>query len=157
MMLREAKTGDLDVVAGFLSAMIQEMASYGGHSVAEGQHASAWCHNHVVSRLSDPDCVLLLAESEELPATALGFVEASITEPHPVFQAKRVLHIHSLYVDLAHRRSGLGRRLLEAALQWGKGRDCVDAQLNSLAGNPARRLYESLGFNVFELELRRRL
>jgi GNAT superfamily N-acetyltransferase len=157
MKLREAETGDIDVVAGFLLAMVQEMASFGGHAVAEGHHASAWCHNHVVSGLSDPDLVLLLAESEEPPAAPLGIVEASITEPHPVFEAKRILHLHSLYVDPAHRRSGIGLQLLEAALQWGRDRECVEAELNSLVGNPGRHLYESLGFRVFELELRRSL
>ena len=157
MKLRKAQTGDIDVVAGFLLAMVQEMASFGGHAVAEGHRASAWCHNHVVSGLSDPDRLLLLAESEETPAAPLGIAEASITEPHPVFETKRILHIHSLYVDPAHRRSGIGRQLLEAALQWGRDRECVEAQLNSLAGNPGRHLYESLGFRIFESELRRSL
>lgn len=35
-----------------------------------------------------------------------------------------------------------------------RGRGCVGAELNVLASNPARELYESVGFEVSELKMR---
>jgi hypothetical protein len=47
--------------------------------------------------------------------------------------------------------------LLEGALEWGRTHSCVEAELSTLCGNPARRLYESLGFVAAEVEMRRPL
>ena len=65
-----------------------------------------------------------------------------------------VLHIHSIYVEPSHRGEGIGQRLLEAVLEWGRGKGCVEAELSVLARNPANKLYENAGFEVFELEMR---
>lgn len=54
-----------------------------------------------------------------------------------------------LYVDPAHMRRGIGRRLSEYALQQFPEIRFIEA----LKGNePARRLYESLGFTVTGIE-----
>jgi len=44
--------------------------------------------------------------------------------------------------------------LLEAVLEWGREKGCAEAELNMLVSNPARRLYEKLGFKEFQLEMR---
>jgi GNAT superfamily N-acetyltransferase len=157
MKLRKARLGDTEVVIDFLLVMLNEMASLGGHPIAEGSSASDWLRERFIPAIDDPDHLLLLAESEDPEANPIGLVEASITQPHPVFRTKRMLHIHSIYVGPDYRRKGVARRLIEAALQWGRAHDCVEAELNALEGNPARHLYESLGFRVFEFKMRRRL
>jgi hypothetical protein len=47
--------------------------------------------------------------------------------------------------------------LIAEALDWGAQRECDQAALNTLVGNPARELFESIGFRVFELEMRKSL
>jgi GNAT superfamily N-acetyltransferase len=157
MRIRNADPGDAGVMAEFLLAMLHEMAAFGGHSIAEGDTASAWFERRITTAFDDPDHLLLLAESDDPEPLPLGAIEASIAQPHPVLEAKRVLHIHAVYVKPAHRRQGIGQQLMEAALQWGRHRDCVEAGLNALVGNPAHHLYESLGFTPFEIDMRRSL
>ncbi len=55
--------------------------------------------------------------------------------------------LDELYVDEAWRRSGLGRRLVDAAADCARGAGCVALDLEVEAGHePAARLYESAGF-----------
>lgn len=52
--------------------------------------------------------------------------------------------VHSVYVDPAHRRQGVGRRLVETLIGWAPGAGIVRLVLHTTpAGRP---LYESLGF-----------
>jgi len=157
MIFREVELHDRDVVCDLLLAMIQEMVSVGGHNIADDDKATAWINERITSGVDDPEHLFLLAESDTPDAAPLGVIEATIIRPHPVFKPKQILHIHSVFVDPDFRRKGIGRQLLETALQWGEERRCVEAELNSLVGNPALELYKSLGFKVFELELRRKI
>jgi GNAT superfamily N-acetyltransferase len=84
-------------------------------------------------------------------------VAARIVGLTEAFAPKKTLHISAVYVVPAHRRHGMARRLLEAALDWGRQAGCVEADLNTLVHNPARALYERLGFTAFELKMVRRL
>ena len=157
MRIREIELRDLEVICDFLLAMIQEMVSVGGHNIADDDKAAAWINERISSGVDDPEHLFLLAESDTPDAAPLGVIEVTIIRPHPVFKPKQILHIHSVFVDPDFRRKGIGRQLVETALLWGEERGCVEAVLNSLVGNPALDLYESLGFKVFELELRRKI
>jgi ribosomal protein S18 acetylase RimI-like enzyme len=62
--------------------------------------------------------------------------------------------VWGMYVRESHRRSGLGRRLLEAAIQFARERDGV-RQLHLTVTEravAAAALYESLGFVVWGIE-----
>lgn len=59
------------------------------------------------------------------------------------------LHIITVAVDAAHRRAGLGRRLMRGVLREASRLGATRATLEVRASNvAARRLYESLGFTV---------
>ena len=74
-----------------------------------------------------------------------------------LFEPRRVLHIHALYVCEVYRNRGIGQALLQALLEWGQRSACVEAELNTLWRNPARSLYERLGFRELEIRMTRRL
>lgn len=72
-----------------------------------------------------------------------------------VGQCAAVLHLHpdkvtELYIDelgtaSTHRRRGIGRRLTEEMIAWGKELGCGEGWLGTELDNvPARALYESL-------------
>lgn len=68
-------------------------------------------------------------------------------------QAHKAL-LWGMYVRPFARRSGLSRRLVEAVLAYARVRVEL-IQLKVVATNvPARRLYESLGFEVYGIETR---
>jgi GNAT superfamily N-acetyltransferase len=155
--IREAGPGDAGRATESLRSMLEEMAALGGHPLAEAGEVSDWLQVRFAAAIEDPDHLFLVAELEEPEAQQVGILEASVIRQHPVFEPRRMMHIHALYVEAGHRGRGVARLLVDAALQWGREHACVEASLSVLAGNPAHHLYERLGFCPFELELRRAL
>ncbi len=88
----------------------------------------------------DANFAVLLADSEDSMA-GLSFVGF---EPDP-----RIVSIGGMWVRPAMRRTGVGRALLEAGCDWGRGRGASRARLAVTIGNDtAERLYADLGFLV---------
>ena len=87
----------------------------------------------------------------------MGFTKARILTIGLVFEPKKILHIHSVYVLQSHRRKGVGLALIEALLKWGREHSCIEAELDTLIENPARTLYQTLGFKAFEMKMTRKL
>jgi ribosomal-protein-alanine N-acetyltransferase len=59
------------------------------------------------------------------------------------------IHINNVAVKPEFRGQGLGRRLLNEALRWGRGRRASQAVLEVRAGNEAaQQLYRGCGFEV---------
>jgi len=90
-----------------------------------------------------PDDVLV-AEVEGRPA---GYV--AVHQSIPVPSHEHVLEIGGLAVDPAAQGRGVGRALVEAAIEEARRRGARKLTLRVLAHNtPARRLYERCGFHV---------
>jgi GNAT superfamily N-acetyltransferase len=155
--IREAVAADVPLIVRFLRSMVQEMASMGGHAASTREED--WKRLAATTReeVEKAEHLYLLADLEGAHRTSIGLAWARVAGLAPVFEPRRVLHIQVLYVLGAYRRRGVGRALLEALLAWGRSEGCVEAELNTLMGNPARALYEELGFSVFQLEMRREL
>lgn len=155
--IREAVARDAPTIVRFLRLMVEEMARLGGHSAS--QQEDVWRRLGEVARreVGEVKHLYLLAELPSVDPVAVGLAEARVVKPAPVFEEERVLHIHALYVFKTCRRMGVGRALLAAVLDWGRGQDCGEAQLNVLKDSPARALYEDLGFRPFQIEMRREL
>jgi ribosomal protein S18 acetylase RimI-like enzyme len=63
--------------------------------------------------------------------------------------------LFSMYVDAAHRHSGLAQRLIEAVIGGAREAGALVLQLSVAAGNvPAQRLYRRMGFSVYGVERR---
>lgn len=56
-------------------------------------------------------------------------------------------HVHQIQILPTHQGSGIGKRVLSAVLDEARCKG-VHVSLSVLHGNPARRLYERLGFEV---------
>jgi GNAT superfamily N-acetyltransferase len=137
--------------------MLDEMASLGGHPVTRAEEAWARIKAGITSEITKDEHLLLLAELAGPDLIAIGLAQASVVTREVVFEPTRVLHIHALYVAEAHRRRGIGRALLRATLEWGRASKCAEAELNVLLANPARELYEGLGFSASQMEMVREL
>jgi ribosomal protein S18 acetylase RimI-like enzyme len=88
---------------------------------------------------------LLVAERE---GVVVGFVLVEMLEPskHGRNVRNRRGHIDALIVAPSARRSGCGRRLMEAACNWARTRRAEELLLTVWAGNQvAERFYEDLG------------
>ena len=153
--LRIGLPEDAFLIAEMVSAMLVELADYGGHALSQDEERDEYLLGLIRAQLDDSCYRYLLAESRQ--GELLGVVGGESRSSLPVFTSKTMLHISALYVSPAHRRSGIGRSLLQAILDWGCEVGCEEADLNVLARNLASALYESLGFEVFQRQLIRRL
>lgn len=85
---------------------------------------------------------VLVAEQD---GVVLGYVR--LEQPGPLPSHAHVLVVNGLAVEPARQGQGIGRRLLEAALEEARRRGARKVSLRVLAPNTrARRLYESCGF-----------
>ena len=157
IIIRKAENADILIIVKFLRCMLEEMASASGHRASADE--SEWEHFHESIRpeIKNQDHIFLIARITKPDLTFVGFLEARIKSRMFAFEPKRVLHIHSLYVDEAYRRIGVGQALLESAIEWGKNMGCDEAELSVLVKNSAQSLYEKLGFRPFEIEMLRKL
>jgi len=64
-------------------------------------------------------------------------------------------YLFSMYVNAAHRRSGLAQRLVEAVISGARDAGAVLVHLSVTVGNaPAQRFYRRMGFTVYGVERR---
>jgi GNAT superfamily N-acetyltransferase/predicted nucleotidyltransferase len=155
--IRSATAADARIVTQFLRNMVRELASMGDHPVSENREQ--WSHmvSEIQDNLGKTDSIHLLAETTSLAPMPVGWAYARIVDREPIYEPARVLHISAVYVSEPHRRTGIGRTLLKALLEWGQGSDCVEAELNVLVGNPARSLYDKFGFSASRIKMARTL
>jgi ribosomal protein S18 acetylase RimI-like enzyme len=83
----------------------------------------------------------------EIDGGVVGY--ARLGQPIPLASHEHVLELAGLAVDPAHRRLGIGRRLVDEAIDEARRRGAAKLSLRVLAPNvAARRLYERRGFVV---------
>jgi GNAT superfamily N-acetyltransferase len=85
---------------------------------------------------------LVVAEDESVIAGA--GVQVRTLLPRPETDVPREALVVNVYVEPAHRRQGLARRLMEAILSWSREQGIERISLHaSVMGQP---LYEAMGF-----------
>jgi ribosomal protein S18 acetylase RimI-like enzyme len=93
--------------------------------------------------------------------TVVGFLTASLqpaTTGGIEALDERSVYIADLIVTRSARRRGVGRALLTDLEQWAGQQQCHTIRLNMHAGNePARRLYEQLGYGPSWITFRKDL
>jgi GNAT superfamily N-acetyltransferase len=90
--------------------------------------------------------VFLAYEGDEPIGIATCFLGFS------TFYARPLVNVHDLSVLAAHRGQGVGRQLLAAVEAEAQRLGCCKLTLEVLERNPARRLYESCGFEHVEYD-----
>lgn len=103
----------------------------------------------LVDRLANGQSVVFLASND---ATPCGF-----TQLYPLFSSlacRPIWILSDLYVDPFARRSGVARRLMEAAHAFARDEGAAAVELDTAHTNaPAQALYEDLGYRR-DLEFR---
>jgi ribosomal protein S18 acetylase RimI-like enzyme len=70
-------------------------------------------------------------------------------------KVKHKAHLFGMYVDGAHRGTGLARQLVEAVIRGARDAGAIVLNLSVTAGNaPAQGLYRQMGFVVYGVEPR---
>jgi len=100
-------------------------------------------------RLSNNESVIFAATENQNGE----MVPAGFTQLYPLYSsvgAKKNWILNDLYVEAGYRKQGIGRKLIEAAMQFAKSEGATFIQLETMQDNlTAQRLYESIGFKQY--------
>lgn len=152
--LRPAVIADVETITGFLRQMLEEMAVVGGYEVSTSRRVWDERRQAIIQEIDSPEHHFLVARTLAPNSRMIGIIEASIRYPPLILTPIPILHVHAIFVSEPYRRKGVGTALMIKILDWGRAAGCVAAELNVLAGNPARLLYDRCGFGVHQLEMR---
>lgn len=163
--IRRATQRDFAVIMRLMHALLGELSAL--NRAALFDQGEAWrdfemrlwralpCASHDAEPYAGaPDHLLEIADLSGSEVIPIGVIEAGILCPVPIYRLVPTLQIHAVYVLASYRRCGVGTALLQSALAWGRQNHCRQAQLSVLPHNPARRLYQALGFTVDGVVLR---
>lgn len=96
MQIRTLFHQEIDAVIEFLQAMLDEMASFGGHVLQNSDSGSKWFRDRIQVQIESPDHLFLGVELNAPSNQMIGILEASIANLPPVFLPKSSIHIHAI-------------------------------------------------------------
>ena len=135
--IRPAQAADVPRITQIYNAEIDGgVATFDARPRTEAERM-AWFLQH-----GSPRYPLLVAEAD---GTVVGYACLSPYRPHDAYASTAEL---SVYVDAAHRRSGIGRRLMETLIAQARACGELHAVVSVIAGgnDVSFRLHERLGF-----------
>jgi len=98
------------------------------------------------ARLENDESVIFVALEENKP---VGF-----TQLYPKYSSARLTKnwiLNDLFVDLNHRKQGIGEALINTAMNFAKKQGATFVQLETAVDNyTAQKLYEAIGFKKQE-------
>ena len=153
--IRAGTAEDAALITNLLKSMVAEMALYGGHPVNPAPDVWAAMVDQVSVNSRRRDHLYLIAR--DAAQTIVGLAAANLERPEPIFAARPSLHLSAIYTIPSARRQGIARTMIRKILEWGQQMGVAEADLNVLAANPARRLYEQFGFQPREISMVRPL
>ena len=149
--VRDARYDEAGFIVQMIRQMVTDMASYGGYAPAPEDEAWEKLSIALTTELQGENSKYVIAEAEN--GDLIGIAGAELRTLGAALAPKRTLHISVVYVLPSLRRSGIGSKLIARILDWGRTVGIEQCDLNVLSRNPARSLYEKLGFSVVEVKM----
>lgn len=140
-MIRFALPEDASIIARHRAWMFRDMGSV---NEAECQQLLEVSTPWLASVLKSGEYVGWLVEYEREIVAGGGILLMDLGPRPGWFRMGRGGHIVNVYTEVAHRRRGLARKLVQEILAW-----CAEQKLDQVtlaASDEGRPLYESLGF-----------
>src|SRR5579862_9802185 len=140
--IRSADSAEAPIIAGHRRAMFSDMGHRDDAALdARTRHFLPW----LKTRMQSGEYLAWLAIApDESVAAGIGLWLMD-WPPHMVGPGSPRGNIVNVYTHPEHRRRGLARRLMHAALDWSRENGIRSVILH--ASQEGRPLYESLGFN----------
>ena len=149
--VRDARHDEAGFIVQMIRPMVTDMASYGGDAPATEDEAWEKLTITLTTELQGENSKYVIAEAEN--GDRIGVAGAELRTLGGALAPKKTLHIGVVYVLPSLRRSGIGGKLMVRILEWGRSVGIEQCELNVLSRNPARSLYEKLGFSVVAVKM----
>lgn len=153
--VRPATLQDADAVAELWKSLVQEdPAPEGERWAARSDSAELWSR-HVFDLARAGEGALFVAEDEE---NIVGFIAIETRSPSPLFKARSIGRIDSVYVKRGNQGRGVGRALVGAGEAWLALQGIETIEVKTFFGNVASRaLWTRLGYEPIVLTLEKRV
>lgn len=150
--IRPAVASDLPALTALWSDMYVYQQSCGMLGEIPEDAAALWSRT-VERALGSRLCVILVAERNE---TTVGFIEGVVTAGPAYLGGEAVGVIRHLFVQAADRKAGLGRQLVEVALEAFRAAGAQAVELQVVRGNQAgEAFWQALGWQTQLVQMRR--
>ena len=149
--IRRATTADQQALGRYGGALMRQHHDADPRRFIQVEHPEAGYGRFLVSQLSNPESVVLVAERS---GEVVGYVWADVEGISWKDLRGPCGFVHDIYVDEAARRLGAGRQLLHAAVDWirSKGRSQV-VLWTKTQNEHAKNLFTRLGFRATMTEM----
>ena len=149
LVLRHAASTDMERIKPLWHALYQHQLQHGMRLRLPDDAYEAWLKS-IVPFLGRFASVVVAEQHGDIVA----FVAGRLRTLPPYFGAATVGYISEVFVRDSHRNAGLGRRLLEFALDWFRAQQITRVELQVVAGNPdGIRFYRQLGWHEELLQM----
>lgn len=130
-----------------LAALADTPAAFGSTLDRELAFDDAdWSNRAVAGSVGDERCTFLAWHTDGWVVGIVGGYRLGPTEGAPT---SRAVDLVSMWTDPSVRRAGIGRRLIDAVVEWARTAGADRVELWVTRGNdPAQHLYESMGFTA---------
>ena len=140
--IRPATTADAAGLVESLAALFAEDSGTRDSTMDAG-YPRSYGEQGFTELMAMPDRLILVAEAD---GTVVGHLTGRIDEPNPI-RLIAVATLASMYVRPAHRRQGVGARLVEQFREWARDRDAGRMSVTAYTANDgAIRFYQRHGF-----------
>jgi ribosomal protein S18 acetylase RimI-like enzyme len=152
--VRGATPTDLPALGRLGALLVQEHHEFDPQRfIPATQRTAAGYASWLGSQLEEPVIVILVAERD---GAVVGYVYGALEGYDYMSLRGPAGVLHDIVVDPSHRREGIGRLLLDAALEALERRGAPRVVLSTAAVNePAQHLFERAGFRPTMIEMTR--
>jgi len=149
--IRSATASDLEPLGRFGGALMRQHHTADPKRFIQVEHPEPGYGRFLVSQISEPNSLVMVAERS---GTVIGYVFADVESTNWMELRGPCGVVQDIYVDVAARHQGAGRKLMSAAIDWirSKGRSQV-VLLTKDRNEHAQHLFTSLGFRPTMVEM----
>ncbi len=156
--IRSATLEDVDEIVGLYSKVIEALSRIPPKGFGETLKSPLDIHEEkeVLGRfLRERDTVLLVAEQGSV---IVGFLAAAIVREPDDLVSPPYLTVQYIYVDERARGLGVAKSLMRSVETWALERGIHTIELRVWSDNePAKNLFQSLGYIPLEIRMAKRL
>ena len=148
--IREAVRQDRDLLAEMFRSFVEEQSEWGGMFGVEPGPRDEYgeMYERILDAKPREDWTIRIAETEA--GSPVGFVMATWATRPEFFHETSRGKIEDTWIRPEHRRSGIGRALIEQVLDWIQGRGAGRVILQVAGRNDAgQAFWRELGFEPF--------
>lgn len=149
--IRPATAPDEESLGRFGGALMRQHHAADPKRFIQVEHPEAGYGRFLVSQLSNPNSLVIVAEQSGTP---IGYVFADVESTNWMELRGPCGVVQDIYVDETARRLGAGRELMKAAIAWIRSKGRTQVVLLTKSGNEhAQHLFITLGFRPTMIEM----